>query len=434
MASVIGTFVPTYQGLSATDFIRSAVKETDCFPFNVPHRLPFYRARNAIYHLFRALIETNPGLTVLAPDYNSGNEILAMRAAGATLRYCPVRRDLTLDPGEVERHCREHNPDLLYVIHYAGWPQPMAELVDLCRRRGMLLVKNAPYRSSASVTGVRLGSLRRTGRSSACTRRCPSPNGRCLSAKRPRGLDSLERSDSLPTPVRISARRGRRNCWSNVSRGRANWLSAPALQAVQAGCTWVRAAARWRSPARTSATIGFKPRRGQSRPCRRCRDGDWSVFDYPRLPASGRVETTAGSAALPASRTSFRRSRRFRTACVRSSSRWSCPTNTPRHSSFWRVESTHSSSGTTARSRADMRWARCAVPAPSCSGTADPSGPDVAAYRSHRQAGQQPATSGWPRDAGPLTVQGRSHDVEEFTALETSGVSCCSRAAATTPS
>ena len=56
-----------------------------CFPFNAPHRLSFYRARNAIYHLFRALLETNPGLTVLAPDYNSGNEILAMRAAGAAL-------------------------------------------------------------------------------------------------------------------------------------------------------------------------------------------------------------------------------------------------------------------------------------------------------------------------------------------------------------
>jgi hypothetical protein len=80
MASVIGTFVPTYQGLSATDFVRTRGGAAGCFPFNVPHRLSFYRARNAIYHLFRALLETNPGLTVLAPDYNSGNEILAMRA------------------------------------------------------------------------------------------------------------------------------------------------------------------------------------------------------------------------------------------------------------------------------------------------------------------------------------------------------------------
>ena len=86
MASVIGTFVPTYQGLSAADLVRGGGREAECFPFTVPHRLPFYRARNAIYHLFRALVETNPGLTVLAPDYNSGNEILAIRAAGAAVR------------------------------------------------------------------------------------------------------------------------------------------------------------------------------------------------------------------------------------------------------------------------------------------------------------------------------------------------------------
>ena len=101
MASVTGTFVPTYQGLSASDLVRGGASRVDCFPFNVPHRLPFYRARNAIYYLFRALLETNPGLTVLAPDYNSGNEILAMRAAGAALRYCPVRRDMRLDPEDV---------------------------------------------------------------------------------------------------------------------------------------------------------------------------------------------------------------------------------------------------------------------------------------------------------------------------------------------
>ena len=86
MASMTGTFVPTYQGLSATDLVRGGETAVDCFPFNVPHRLPFYRARNAIYYLFRALLETNPGLTVLAPDYNSGNEILAIRAAGAAVR------------------------------------------------------------------------------------------------------------------------------------------------------------------------------------------------------------------------------------------------------------------------------------------------------------------------------------------------------------
>jgi dTDP-4-amino-4,6-dideoxygalactose transaminase len=180
-----------YQGLSATDFVRPASAATDCFPFNVAHRLPFYRARNAIYHLFRALIETNPGLTVLAPDYNSGNEILAMRAAGAAIRYCPVRGDMSLDPEDVERYCEIHKPDLLYVIHYAGWPQPMPALVDLCRRRGMLLVEDCALSLLSETGGRPLGSF--GDWSVFCLyKTLPLPNGALLVQNGPR-LESLER-------------------------------------------------------------------------------------------------------------------------------------------------------------------------------------------------------------------------------------------------
>lgn len=159
MASVTGTFVPTYQGLSALDFVRRARSATRPFPFNVPDRLPFYRARNAIYHLFRALLAQNPQLTVLAPDYNSGNEILAMRAAGATIHYCPVGPDMQMDPDVVERYCALHNPDLLYVIHYVGWPQPMPALVDICRRRDMLLVEDCALSLLSEGDGRPLGSF-----------------------------------------------------------------------------------------------------------------------------------------------------------------------------------------------------------------------------------------------------------------------------------
>src|SRR3990172_7915571 len=58
------TFVPTYQGLSAADLLRPwAPLQPADFPMSVPHRLAFYRARNAIYHLFRALAARTPGLT-----------------------------------------------------------------------------------------------------------------------------------------------------------------------------------------------------------------------------------------------------------------------------------------------------------------------------------------------------------------------------------
>jgi len=231
MASVIGPYVPMYQGLSATDFVRAATPATDCFPFNVPHRLPFYRARNAIYHLFRALIETNPGLTVLAPDYNSGNEILAMRAAGVTIRYCPVRGDMTLDPDDVERYCQIHNPDLLYVIHYAGWPQPMPALVDLCRRRGMLLVEDCALSLLSEMDGRPLGSF--GDWSVFCLyKTLPLPNGALLVQNGPR-LESLERLQ-LRDPGSASVLGRTAELFVQRIRSRANGIGA-ALQVVKRG-------------------------------------------------------------------------------------------------------------------------------------------------------------------------------------------------------
>ena len=231
MASVIGTFVPTYQGLSAMDLVRTTATDIDCFPFNVTHRLPFYRARNAIYHLFRALLETNPGLTVLAPDYNSGNEILAMRAAGAGLHYYPVPRDMTLDPDEVERYCRVYNPDLLYVIHYAGWPQPMPELVELCRRRGMLLVEDCALSLLSERSGRPLGSF--GDWSIFCLyKTLPLPNGALLIQNGPR-LEALERLTLRDAGSASVMGRAAELVVQRI-RGQANGLGA-ALQVMKRG-------------------------------------------------------------------------------------------------------------------------------------------------------------------------------------------------------
>ena len=226
-----GTFVPTYQGLTATDFVRPSGSHAQCFPFNVEHRLPFYRARNAIYHLFRALVAARPGLTVLAPDYNSGNEILALRAAGATIHYCPVDRNLEMDPDVVERLCRTHNPDLLYVIHYVGWPQPMPALMEVCRRRGMLVVEDCALSLLSEMDGQPLGSF--GDWSVFCLyKTLPLPNGALLVQNGTR-IESLER---LPLRRAGSASTLARTFELVVQRlrGRANGVGA-ALQVVKRG-------------------------------------------------------------------------------------------------------------------------------------------------------------------------------------------------------
>lgn len=224
-------FVPTYQGLSATDFVRPAGARTSCFPFNVAHRLPFYRARNAIYHLFRALLASNPRLTVLAPDYYSGNEILAMRAAGATIHYCPVDRNMQLDPEDVERLCALHDPDVLYVIHYVGWPQPMPAFVDLCRRRGMLLVEDCALSLLSEMDGRPLGTF--GDWAVFCLyKTLPLPNGALLVQNTTR-LESLERLRLRPAGSASVLGRTAELLVQRI-RGRANGVGA-ALQVVKRG-------------------------------------------------------------------------------------------------------------------------------------------------------------------------------------------------------
>ena len=90
----VSMFVPTYQGLAATDFFKPSGGFRGMFPFTAPGNLRFYRARNAIYYLFKELRASSPQLTVLAPDYHSGNEVLALRAAGAAVHYYPIHRDM----------------------------------------------------------------------------------------------------------------------------------------------------------------------------------------------------------------------------------------------------------------------------------------------------------------------------------------------------
>jgi dTDP-4-amino-4,6-dideoxygalactose transaminase len=232
MASVVGTFVPTYQGLAAMHLVgRPSVSEAP-FPFNAPRRISYYRARNAIFHLFRTLRRTRRSLTVLAPDYYSGNEILAMQAAGVKIHYCPVGADMQRDPPEVERLCRTHSPDELYVIHYAGWAQPIAQLAEISRKREMLLVEDCALSLlSETDDGQPLGSFGQW--SVFCLyKTLPLPNGALL-VQNDFPIESLERLHLRPAGTASVAARVAELFVQRI-RGRFNGLGA-ALQAIKRG-------------------------------------------------------------------------------------------------------------------------------------------------------------------------------------------------------
>jgi dTDP-4-amino-4,6-dideoxygalactose transaminase len=83
------------------------------------------------------------------------------------------------DLEDIERLCRLHDPDVLYVIHYLGWPQPLADLKEICDRRAMMLVEDCALSLLSEPDGEPLGS---TGDWSiyCLYKTLPVPNGALL--------------------------------------------------------------------------------------------------------------------------------------------------------------------------------------------------------------------------------------------------------------
>jgi dTDP-4-amino-4,6-dideoxygalactose transaminase len=111
------------------------------FPLNAQNTTYFHTARSAIYYLFRELVKSGRGV-VLVPDYHMGNEVRAIRASGAQIAWYPATRRFELDLDGLRRSCQRARAQVLFVIHYAGWPQPVEALRTFCKEYGLILVED----------------------------------------------------------------------------------------------------------------------------------------------------------------------------------------------------------------------------------------------------------------------------------------------------
>jgi dTDP-4-amino-4,6-dideoxygalactose transaminase len=150
-------YIPSWPGLKPGYFLGASLPGSLPFPLSAPHKTYFYVARSGIYHLMRALGFQSRD-TVLMPDYHSGVEVWAVRAAGVSVRYYHINRRMEPDLDELNHLCRS-NPRALYIIHYLGWPQPMKKLMALCRERGMILIEDCALAMLSEPDGQPLGSL-----------------------------------------------------------------------------------------------------------------------------------------------------------------------------------------------------------------------------------------------------------------------------------
>ena len=170
-------YIPPWPGLSPNDLLgANAVSELP-YPFSAPTQSAFCVARSGIYHLFRAL-KLKPEDKVLMPDYHSGNEVAAARAAGANLVFYPILRNLEPDLEKLSELAAE-SPKVIYVIHYLGWPQPMKQIEALARQTGAIVIEDCALSLLSEHEEAPLGS---TGDYSVfCVyKTLPVPNGGLL--------------------------------------------------------------------------------------------------------------------------------------------------------------------------------------------------------------------------------------------------------------
>ncbi len=164
------------------------------FPFNDPSVRYVYLARNGIYALAREL--GLGGQEVLFPAYFCGVELDALLAAGVRPRFFPVSSRLRIDPHAVIDRITPQTR-AIYVIHYLGFPGPVAELQRVCWERGLLFIEDCAL-ALLSFAGDRpLGSFG-DGAVFSLYKSLPTPNGGAVVMRDPR---ANRPSEGMQPPV-----------------------------------------------------------------------------------------------------------------------------------------------------------------------------------------------------------------------------------------
>ncbi|MEN3355575.1 MAG: perosamine synthetase, partial [Betaproteobacteria bacterium] len=126
------------------------------FPFNDPRVQYVHFARNAIYFLVQHLGLV--GTDVLAPAYFHGVELEALIAGGVAPRFYPVRAGMRVEPEDIKA-CLRPETRAVYLIHYLGFPTPVAAIQQLCHDRGIVLIEDCALALLSTIDGAPVGTF-----------------------------------------------------------------------------------------------------------------------------------------------------------------------------------------------------------------------------------------------------------------------------------
>jgi dTDP-4-amino-4,6-dideoxygalactose transaminase len=114
----------------------------------------------AALHLALLAAGVGRGDEVIVPSLTFVATVAAVRYVDAVPVFCDIRapEDPTIDPEEIERSIRPKTRAIV-VMHYAGFPCDMDQVLALARRHGLAVVEDAAHAPGSRYRGRRLGTI-----------------------------------------------------------------------------------------------------------------------------------------------------------------------------------------------------------------------------------------------------------------------------------
>ncbi len=152
------------------------------FPFNTPRCTFFYSGRYAFAAGLKAL-GIKPEEEILMPSYNCWVEIDPVKRHNIKAKYYGIRRNFTADLKDIEGKIDDRTKALL-ITHYLGFPQPLNDIMAICKRHKIFLIEDCAHAFLSDYEGRPLGSF---GDISIFSFRktLPIPNGAALVVNAP---------------------------------------------------------------------------------------------------------------------------------------------------------------------------------------------------------------------------------------------------------
>ena len=95
---------------------------------------------------------------ILLPSYLCPSILRPLREEGVNYKFFKVKEDLAVDIEDVKERISD-NTKALFIIHYFGFPQPIEEIVELCKDEHLVLIEDCAQAFLSKYNDKLLGSF-----------------------------------------------------------------------------------------------------------------------------------------------------------------------------------------------------------------------------------------------------------------------------------